>query len=370
MSQRFCAACGSENPFFVKNFSLLSDQTEDLEKLRIEKERIEQELLTKEEAQREFLRVEALRKENEELEILRLEAIAAEQLKREREEREQAEKLLQKEILTVKQETELHKKQTFDMVREVREELQQVEEENRKLKQELELLSRQQPVMQPAEMYRSVAVQSVPHAYPHAAQNENTLQKKSDLQSTVTESDSKGKKRVKWWHTVLLISLIVLSIGFTVSYYQQSSKIAAPSAIESSKPVATVAAITITKKDVLEVESTTSSAETIGEVNTYDTTIVAPLSQKEHHASGHYSNSSLVAMLVGKRLSGCDVTISSKEQIKSITTPVLIEKLASGQLKYKCTLQLQHGKDLYTAIPYLYYDSEGKLLRIDGTNCE
>ena len=74
--------------------------------------------------------------------------------------------------------------------------------------------------------------------------------------------------------------------------------------------------------------------------------------------------------LVGKKLSGCGVVINSYAEVEGLSNLVFIEKLGSGQLKYKCTARIAQGADNYTAVPYLYYSTDGILQKIDGTNCE
>lgn len=106
LSQRFCGQCGTVNPFFVAAFTLLSDQSESLEKLRLEKERIDKELQEIEEAQKEFERQELLKKQAEEEERLRIERIAHEKIQREIAERERIEANLKREIERVKEETQ------------------------------------------------------------------------------------------------------------------------------------------------------------------------------------------------------------------------------------------------------------------------
>ncbi len=102
LSQRLCTKCGAPNPFFTSAFSFLSDQSGELEKLRVEKERIEKELSEKEEQQAEFIRQEQLKKEAEDAEKLKIENEKRKNAKKSEAEREQFEKELKEEILKIK----------------------------------------------------------------------------------------------------------------------------------------------------------------------------------------------------------------------------------------------------------------------------
>jgi len=141
LSQPLCSECKAVNPFFVPAFSILSDQSESLEKLRLEKERIEKELQAKEKAQKEFERQEKLQHEIEELERLKAERIEAERILREQVEQErQAE--LQREL-------ERQKKARLEIEELEREKLRHIEAEKamrekaEKERQEAEALERQ-----------------------------------------------------------------------------------------------------------------------------------------------------------------------------------------------------------------------------------
>ena len=74
--------------------------------------------------------------------------------------------------------------------------------------------------------------------------------------------------------------------------------------------------------------------------------------------------------LVGKRLSGCDVTINTVSEIEHLDNLVLVEKLATSYLKYKCTVKVKQGNETYTSSPYIYYSPDGTFIKVDGTNCE
>src|SRR5271167_2213025 len=94
ISERQCISCGAFNPFYIASFKSQRPAT-------MEMEALEEQLLATE---------------------------AQEQL-------ETAETGLKQEILRVKGETEQYKKQTLDTVNEMREELQHMDEENKRLKQ-------------------------------------------------------------------------------------------------------------------------------------------------------------------------------------------------------------------------------------------
>jgi hypothetical protein len=74
--------------------------------------------------------------------------------------------------------------------------------------------------------------------------------------------------------------------------------------------------------------------------------------------------------LVGKKLSGCGITVKSASEISNISNLVFVDKLASGFMKYKFSATIVQGGDTYKATPYIYYNSEGVFLKVDGTTCE
>jgi hypothetical protein len=99
----------------------------------------------------------------------------------------------------------------------------------------------------------------------------------------------------------------------------------------------------------------------------------APASVIAHNPTSEsfiLTESILKGDLVGKKLSGCDITITSLSEITSISNLVLVDRLSASYLKYKCVVKVKQGADTYTSIPYLYYSSEGSFIKVDGTNCE
>ncbi len=372
LSKRYCVECGDVNPYFVPAFLLLSDQSDALEKLRLEKEKIERELLEKQEKQAEFIRQELLRKELEEDEWRTKEALAKEVSLQEAAEREKTENELKKEILQLKEEAELNKKETIGMLRVVRYELQQkIDNNNKQLKEEFEMANRQN------------LQATVPPVVPEVKV------------AAVAAASSKATKRSTPVVAMILFALFLLA-GVAYFYFNSSlsnkpnpetafisvetPSLSAPVAADTLKTetansslVDTTAAAT---KPLAEVEASTQKTEPAIEPATKSKTVSAANAVFREPAPAsaettvRVTESKIRADIVGKKLSGCGITVNKRDEIEELGSLVLIETLPSGSLKYKFTAKIVQGEDTYNATPYIYYSSKGGFIKIDGTNCE
>jgi hypothetical protein len=347
LSQRFCSQCGAVNPFFVSTFSFLSDQSDELERLRLEKERIDKELAEKEEKQAEFRKQEQLRREAEETERMKIEDQEKERLAKEQQERDRVEQALKQELLKVKEETELYKRETTDWVKEVRQGLQQIEQDNKQLKEDVANLSKAGKVV---------------------SENANTTIERSPK--------TKG----------FMISLLVILFGltsvlaflyFTTRYDSTSVETSVAKQQVMQKPVEnaqSVATDTVAATDTARLlvdtlarkakTAITPSPKTEMKVMVSET---APPQPKENFM---LDEARIRKDLIGKRISGCDIIIGNASEIQQVNNLVLIEKLGSGNLRYRFTAIIAQGKDTYTASPYIYYNAAGAFVKLDGTNCE
>jgi hypothetical protein len=350
LSQRFCSQCGAVNPFFVSTFSFLSDQSEDLERLRLEKERIDKELAEKEERQAEFRKQEQLRREAEEAERLKLENQEKERLAKEQQERERIDLALKQELLRVKEETELYRRTTSDWVQEVKQDLQQIGEDNKRLKEEVANLSK-----------AGLSERSRPY---------------SESENTVTEKSPKTKGLMVSLFVVLLgLTSVLAFFYFTTRYDNTAIQTPVPQKQEvmlkplDAQPVSidTIASTDTTRVAV----DTASTAQKTNVASIPTAEIKTPSSEPVKPKENFVLDEARVRKdLVGKRISGCDIIIGSASEIEQISGLVLVEKLSTGGQRYKFTAIIAQGKDNFTASPYIYYTSGGAFIKIDGTNCE
>lgn len=378
LSQRYCSECGIVNPFFVPAFILLSDQSDVLEKLRIEKEKIEKELAEKEEKQAEFVRQETMRKELDENDRRRKENLEKEMILREALEREKFEENFKKEILKVKEETEQHKQETIDMLRLMRDEIQQqIEQEHNRLKEEFDLVRKEQVVYEPVETVESV------------------------IPSTPIEKNGKSNG------AAVVLLLVVLSVGVGLAYFYfaniyDSNSVATENSLSSS---ANGNETSLTNNDSINealnnalvdtasriqepiaatnasVANDNANSQRVKRESSYSIPVTnavyhEPITPKRETAvvkeerTRAINESKVLNDLIGKRISGCGVTINSLDEVQEIRNLIFVETLPSGFKKYKFVAKIEQGGDSYTATPYIYYSADGGFIKIDGTNCE
>lgn len=475
LSQRACGQCGEVNPFFVAAFTILSDQTDALEKLRLEKEKIEKELQEKIQAQLEFERQQQLKREQEESEKLRLQQLEAakreaerlererieelirsekekiekeleeklqtqlriereHQLKREQEdadknrakeedaarreveriealvnlekakmakelklkleaqleielkqrveaEREDAEKLrlqkfaadqiiaeqdkkdaaLQNEILQVKENNQQYQRQTIELVNEVREELQQIEVENNRLKQEVAHLHSIIPNKADA------AVQAMSNSPVNDV--DERFERKA-LTAIISFVFLVGAGLLLFyiinWQTnrsVSAIKIPVKSVPAVVESIDDVPKEYIP-AVNPEKNINTTPDLTAIAQPV-EVDKPIESKS--GKASEKET-LIEP--SKTSSGGSKISAQMVVKDMVGQKVSGCDIVIKSEDEISGVSSLKLIEKLPSGQMKYKFSAVIKQNNQTYKTSPYVYYHSNGTFVKLDGTNCE
>ncbi|MES2622662.1 MAG: zinc-ribbon domain-containing protein [Bacteroidota bacterium] len=347
LSQRFCIKCGAVNPFFVSAFTFLSDQSDDLEKLREEKERIDKELAEKEEKQAEFMKQEQLRREAEESEKLKLERLEKERVKKEQLELERMESNLKEELLRVKEETIQHQKETIDLVKGVREELIQMEAGNKRLKEEVANLSK-----------------------------DRFSDREYTEPAIAPKQKSKNEKGI-------IVSLLVILLGLTsvlTFFYFTNRQATSASELSSSSQQEVLLQSAETVPEVIDTvvfnDSVAVKTDTV-EIKPARATPVIVEPKKETVASPPTPKSEFVLTeskvtrdLIGKKISGCDIIIEGPSEIEVVSNLTLVEKMPSGSLKYKFTLVIVQGSDSFTAVPYIYYSAAGGFLKVDGTNCE
>lgn len=372
LSQRFCAECGTVNPFFVPAFTLLSDQSQSLEKLRIEKERIEKELHVKEDEQREFQKQEELRKQIASAEKLRNEQLEQERIQQEKEERERVEANLKNEILRVKEEALQYKEETIGLLREVRkevkDEIQQIDEQNKRLKQEVEILSKQKSevVMPPANLHDEAEEPVTPPEQRMAESRNNQTALRAVLGVVLLLAAFLVYFyffQIKNETDTPLVSEAVAVEEIPASPVQETENVAdtlvgAPALNEVAEPVA-AEGNTIVSKPTVEKASIAPKTKITDE----------PVPEKNTPVKMVINENRVGKDLYGKRISGCGVTIGAGAEIKQISNLVLVEK-TTEYTKYRCKVLITQGADIYTSSPYLYYSTEGELDRIDGSNCE
>ena len=149
IGKKFCSDCGTLNPFFSVSQEIPTARSSAIETLRARKESIEKELEEIEREQKETLHKEKLRVEMEELEKQRLVRLEKEKEIKERFEREGLEASIKKELQQVKTETEQYQQQTTELIKELKGVVLQIDEENRKLKEEVQQIAKAK-VLQPA----------------------------------------------------------------------------------------------------------------------------------------------------------------------------------------------------------------------------
>ncbi|HLP49334.1 MAG TPA: hypothetical protein VK154_00475 [Chitinophagales bacterium] len=376
LSQRTCSGCKAANPFFVAAFTLLSDQRESLEKLRLEKERIdaekariEKELAEIEEAQKEFERQDELRKRIESLETQQAERMERERILLEQAERERIEAAnLKKEIQRVKEEAEQYGKH---LIVPERNEHVEIAQETYKEK------NNHEPVV--AVVTPTVVAPAVVEEQPETIHVEEPA-------ATPRQPEPAEATQSNMVLRVLLGVVLVMGAFLTWFYFAQIDKPTSELSANTTEAGVSPEAIDRSNKvvdTVLSGEEPTPKKDTLGNapvkvspaVLTTGSTIaevksVSATPAKEKPAGKYALSAAKVKHdLTGKKIAGCGISIGSESELQAVSNIVMVEKTAS-YLKYKCHVEILQGNDAYTASPYLYYSPDGSFIKLDGTNCE
>jgi len=244
---------------------------------------------------------------------------------------------LQNELLRVKNANEQHKKETLDLVKSVQKELQDIDKENKLLKQTVESLKNYQPL------------QNQP--WPNATQ--------------LNENKSLNANR-SFAAAVILLFIVA---GCSYLFFSRSN-VKIP--VNAASPVTMPQRSETAKSQIAAFNKTDTSHE-------HKLLAIATAAPPKPNPTANVNPSVMpfsltttraVNDLIGKKLSGCDITINNKAEVEHIDNLLLVEKLSASYLKYKCTLKIKQGNDLYTSTPYIYYSAEGTFIKVDGTNCE
>lgn len=335
LGKRACTTCQAFNPYFISGYTNPS-QTESVNKIQIHEGLVETKSIPE---QKETARI---------LQQVEQERISLK---------------LENELIKVKEETEQYKKETLDLVKGVQKELQDIEKENKLLKEKFDSLKT------------------------------NAISAQAEVIATnppVTEHKSDSKKGIT---AFAAIALLLLVTGLSYSYFKNSNKpnasqptttpvtsddgikksdiaslksdtpyyqkkLAVATLPVATKPIATTpfTAITIPAKPL-----TITAAPTPAPAVAAAKPVSTPFALTETRVKSD---------MVGKKLSGCDITIHSASEIDNLSNLVLVEKLSASYLKYKCTIKIKQGADVFTSTPYIYYSGEGSFIKVDGTNCE
>jgi cobalamin-dependent methionine synthase I len=319
VSKRFCEHCGAFNPFFISSFKQ-THVSENIEKRGLEDLAGDEKVFPTEQ-------------EKNDLD-------------------------LKKEIQRIKQESEINAK-------EIREELKHIGEENRKLRDEIESMSR-----------KSGTEKTKPDSNPEAA-------------ATVRKPVRTGRS------VVAGISVFVLLAGFIVGYFfltksggqesvdlqnkvKQTDAISKPEAVKAPV-IKTEATDTAKAPDVVVFPDTFKQSKLIAMssppakrpskaiVRTTKRVQPAKSVAKDDFV---LSEAKAKRDLVGRKLSGCGISVNKAAEVVSLQNLVMVEELPSGEVKYKCIATIVQGGDTYTVTPYMYYNPDGVLINVDGTDCE
>ena len=328
LGKKTCAVCHAFNPYFIAGFTN-NDAIENIpaDTIKVPESSVEEENATE---------------------------IAS--MHQEKLEHQKAEFELKYELLKVQEETKQYKKETFELVKEVQKELHDIELENRLLKEKVE------------------ALKNTPN-------NFTPLTLPDTLNSEHKPNSKKG--------VTVMAAVLLLIAGTTASYFYLSSnnknavnsntgsqQTTAPMVAETKmKPEAHKAA-TLAPKDTVQ-RSRLLAAAVVSPSKPMAPAVATPVINKTKApttmatpASFALTESRLRNDLVGKKLSGCDITINNSGEINSIGNLVLVDRLSASYLKYKCVVKVKQGTETYTSLPYVYYSAEGTFIKVDGTNCE
>lgn len=315
LSRRTCSECGAANPFFVARFSLLEDQTGELEKLRLEKEKIERQIAEREAAQEEFKRQEQLKKA-----------------------RFPAAPDWNNELLLLRKEIELYRHETVQLLNQLRNELiEKIQDEN----------GRGRTASESTVKSQAAVVKS------NTAQNYH-------------EPQSSGKSLARNM-VVILVFLFVIGVGGPGVYFYFNK--ATERKHEMLLPL-------LQQPNYISHQNVNDSPDdkATGENSeTHPANVMAEVSAKP--ATGAAEKFDLTVTramddLIGQRLSGCDMVVRSVSEINNISQPVFVGKLSSGYLKYKFDVTITRNNETHTSSPFIYYTSDGRFVSIDGANCK
>ena len=307
LGKKSCTVCHAFNPYFISGFSNAGN--EPAAKIELQEEL----LITKEQT------------------VANEVALRAEHLKREKNEQN-----LKTELLKVKEDTEQYKKETLNLVKGVQKELQDIDKENKLLKETMQSLKNSRQIDETNEV-------ATPYA-PELSKNEP------------------GSSA--YFVIVAAVVLGIVVLGFSYFFLSKSVNKTSVSVTNTEVPVATQQLATPpTKKD------TPSAAPDTANKRKW-LAVAAPSATKPNNVSFTLTSARVMGDLVGKKLSGCDITINSPSEISHIENLVLVEKLSASYFKYKCTVKIKQGAETYTSSPYIYYSAEGSFIKVDGTNCE
>lgn len=393
ISKKFCSDCGTSNPFFSISHEIPSARASAIDTLRARKESIERELEEIEREQKEVQRKEKLRMEMEELERQRIVRLEKEKEIKERFEREGLEAVIKKELEQVKAETEQYKHQTNELLKELKGVVLQIDEENRKLKEEVQQITRTQVVVnQPIQLQPDIVdeeietlIQSV-EAEPSTDsiyEEEGTSKPNEEIQEVTGSS----------WRTGVGILLVLILIGagaYWYSVYRPETSIAPtevrmevaasnpePETTSSSETRPQTEEATVNTVEQTPTEATGAEKDMAEKPKSatkgMEVKVLPPIESKPEKEKTHFvlSEAKVKDDLIGKKLSGCGITLTGSSEIQSITNPVMIEDAtALGYIKYKLSLRLVQGGETYNVTPYLYYSPSGKFVKVDATNCE
>ncbi|MCW5907715.1 MAG: hypothetical protein KIS94_07650 [Chitinophagales bacterium] len=382
ISKKFCSDCGNANPFFTLSLEIPNARSGAIDTLLARKESIEKELEEIKREQEENLRKEKFRAEMEELERQRMARMEKEKEIKERFEREKIEAVFKKELQQVKEENEQYKKQTTDLLKELRQVIFQIDEENRKLKEEVLQIAKAQPVQTSVEE-KTVAVVAEEIFVPPTVEEMAVAQENSLAEMHEEEKPVSANNTVKWGLAVVLFLALVSTATLAHFYFsQQTDNTPKATAIEQQPvsepepavlPVATEEPVAETENHTATITSEPASTSAIPATDKPVTATTPVVAEKPKEKSAAFSLSVLQARtdLIGQKLSGCGITLSTVSEVQNISNPVLVENsAASGYLKYKLTMNVTQGGETYYVTPYLYYSPAGKFMRVDASNCE
>lgn len=381
INKRFCSECGNANPFYSLSFEFTAVRTNTMEKLRQKRLTIERQLEEIEDERQELLKKDQLRREMAELEKQKADRQEKEKEIKEKFEREEIGAVLKKEIQQVKEEAEAYKHQTTELLKELRHVIVQIDEENKRLKEEVEHISKGQATNSApsfsveTEVEPTVAILAEEEVAPIAAPKKKTS----------------GNRKFIWGIVVILF------LGATVFTYfryfhstdgsQQTASLA-PSSSPTEVPTpieATSAPITPTNTEQNVSPKAVQSEAPLTAANEIKTkveapkekaiptpSVTAPISEKKSSKSVfHLTKLTAKKDLVGKKLSGCGITLQNTNEVKDISEPVLVENsAASGFVKYKMSVTVTQDGETYNVTPYVYYSPSGQFIKIDAANCE